>query len=139
MASQFLADNVPSKAQLIENLRSYAVFFTQESKQEVFCVDLAMVQPLCLLGRIGENPFALVRERQVDRCWNLLPDRQMRRDLFANILGGRRARHKAVKHVRVFTDQSKQQMLRLDSHTPELARLIAAEENDSPRCFGVPF
>src|SRR5213594_1688736 len=63
----------------------------------------------------------------------------MRHDLFANILDGRRLRSKATNHIRVFADQSEQQVSRLDGHTLELARLMAGEENDSSRCFRVPF
>src|SRR5207253_9577894 len=73
------------------------------------------------------------------RCRNRLPNRQMRPDFFQNILDGRCARRKAMNQVCVFADQSEQQVFGLDGHTPELTRLIAGEENDSARSFGVPF
>ena len=63
----------------------------------------------------------------------------MRPDFFQNILDGRCARRKAMNQVCVFADQSEQQVFGLDGHTPELTRLIAGEENDSARSFGVPF
>ena len=138
-SSQFLADRVQTQSALVQDFRSNALLFAQNSQQQVLGADMAMIQPLRFFGGVGENSLALVRKRQIDRRRHLLANGRPAFDLLANALDRGRIAKKPIGQVLVFTDQAQQQVFGFDRRAAELAGLVASKEDDPTCSFRISF
>jgi hypothetical protein len=123
----------------VQDFRGEALLFPQHAKKEVLGPDVLVAQPLGLFRRERQNPLALVTQGQIDARGDLLPDRRLRLDLFANRFDVGLAAEKPVSQRLVFPQQAQQQMLRLNVRAAKLAGLVPREEDDPAGLFGVAF
>src|SRR5690349_17340078 len=98
-----------------------------------------MIQSFRLLVGIGEDAFALVRKRQVDRGRDLLANGRAPFNLFTNALDRRGITKEPVGQVLVFTDESQQQMFGFNRGATELTGLVPSEENNPTSSFRISF
>src|ERR1700722_969305 len=105
----------------------------------MLCADVLVVEPLGLLGAIGEHPLTLVAQRQVDRSRHLLAQRRMRLDLFTDRFDGCAGSEEAVGQRLILPQQSEQQVFGLDARAAELAGFVACEEDYATGLFGITF
>ena len=96
-------------------------------------------QALCFFRRVGQDPLALVRQRQIDRSGNLLPNRSVTFNLFPNGFNRSMGAEKAIGQRLILTQKTKQQVLGLNIWGTKLAGLIPCKEDDAPRLFCIPF
>src|SRR5215510_4938285 len=94
---------------------------------------IAVFQPPCFLGGITEDPLALVRQRQIDRCRYFLTASYLLFDLLANHHCGTGI--ETVLQVRVLAKQTKKQMLCFDYHAAKVGSFESSEENHPPCAF----
>ena len=99
--------------------------------------DGLVVEPLRLLGAIGQHTLALVGERKNHKGRYLLANRGAGLDLLADGLDRGVRAQEAVGQRFVLLEQPKQQVLRFDVRAAELAGLVTSEEDGSPGPFGV--
>ena len=112
----------------------------QDAEQEVLGADVVVQQPLGFLGRELQDALGLGAERDLDRGRDLLAEDRPALDFLADVLEGQvRAGEDAAGQALALADQAQQQVLGLDRDAPELAGLVAGEEEHPPRPFGVPF
>jgi len=116
-----------------------AILFAQQTQQLMLGSDVLVVQPRCFFRRIGQNPLALVREREVHSGRDLCSDGSLRFDLPAEELGRGVHMQEAVNHRPFLAQDAQQQVLGLDVRRAELAGLIAREEDRTTRPFRVAF
>src|SRR5882757_1215146 len=57
---QFLTDGKQAQSTLVQYLRCEALFFAQQSQQEMFRTNVLMRETLCFLCGVGQDPLALV-------------------------------------------------------------------------------
>src|SRR6202021_2596422 len=105
----------------------------------MFRPDVLVRQALSLFRRIRQHTFALVRQGEIDRSGNLLPNGGMTLNLFANRFNRSVGAEKAIGQRFILTQEPKQQMLGLDIRGTKLAGLIPCKEDDAPRLFCIPF
>src|SRR5438067_3485981 len=94
---------------------------------------MLVLQPLRLLCRISQYTLAGVAEREVNSGREWLPLLHTRNQLIANCFYGGMRSENAIIQSFVFTQQAKQQMLRLDKWRAKLAGFIAREKHNAPR------
>jgi hypothetical protein len=68
---QFFTNSIKAKPALVKDFRSNALFFTQNSEQQMLGANVPVIQALRLFGGIREDPLAFVRERQINGGRNL--------------------------------------------------------------------
>ncbi len=68
----------------MQNFRSEALLFAQESQQQMFSSNVLVRKSLSLFGGIGKHALAFIAQWQIDRGRNLLTNRGMSLDLFAD-------------------------------------------------------
>src|SRR5580704_5561825 len=88
---------------------------------------------------IGEHALAFVAQRQVHGSGNLLTDRGVSFDLFANGFDRSVRTQKTIGQGFIFAQKSQQKVLRLNIRRPELAGFIAREKDDAPRLLRITF
>ena len=59
-AGQFFADGREAQAALVQDLGGEALFFSQQTQQQMLGADVPVREALGFLGGIGENPFAFI-------------------------------------------------------------------------------
>src|SRR6185437_4077158 len=96
-----------------------------------------VVEALSFFGAVGKHALALVAEREVYRCGNLLTDRCMPLNLLPDGFHGGMRPQKPVCELFVFSQKPQKQVLRFNERTAELAGLVSREEDDAPRFFGI--
>ncbi len=138
-ARDLLADLGEPQAALVQNLGGEALLLAQQPEQQVLGADVLVVEPLGLLGAVGQNALALVAERQIHRGGNLLANRGVRFNLLANRFDGGVRPQEPVRQRLVFAQQPEQQVLGLDVGAAELAGLVPREEDHPSRLFRVSF
>ena len=138
-AGQFFADRRQPQSALVQNFGGEALFFAQQTEQQVFGADVLMGEPLRFLGGIGQNPLAFIAEREVDRCGDLFPDRGVSFDLLADRFDRGMRAQETIGQSLVFAQKSQQQVLRLNIGRTELTGLIAREKNDAPGLLCITF
>src|SRR5712691_4598900 len=105
----------------------------------MFSTDVFMVEPLGLLGAIGEHPLALMAQREVDGSRHLFPQGGVGFDLVSERFHRRAGAEKAVGQRFILPQQPQQQMFGFNAWTAELAGLVTGEEDHPPRFFGITF
>ena len=112
----------------------------QDAEQQVLGPDVVVEQPIGLLRRELEDTLGFGAERDFDRCRDLLakhrPAFNFLADIFERQVG---PGEDPAGQAFAFPNEAQQQMLGLDRNAPELACLVAGEEEHAPRSFGVPF
>src|SRR5438105_13516114 len=98
-----------------------------------------MIQTLRLFGCVRQNPFALIRKRQVNRGRNLLTNSGSAFNLLPDAFDRGMISQETISQILIFADQSQQQVLGLDCGTTELAGFVTSEENDPAGSFSVSF
>src|SRR6185437_5591738 len=99
--------------------------------------DVFMIQALRFFGAICKNPLALVAQRQVHGCGDLLANRCMSFNLLPDRIYGRVRPQEPISKLLVFSQEPEQQMLGLYIRASELTRLVPGEKDDAPRFFRV--
>src|SRR5438477_8621001 len=105
----------------------------------MFSADVAVIEPFGFLRRIGENAFAFIRKRKIDRRRDLFPNRGSAFNFLTNAFNRRMISQETVGQVLIFADQSQQQMLSFDGRTSKLASFVASEEDDPPCSLSISF
>src|SRR3954453_4877085 len=99
--------------------------------------DVGIAKRIRLFGCISKNPLHFGADRHVDRRRNHLAYRSSKFDLSSNGLDRPPTRHQASKQKTVFTQQTKQHVLRLDLVRPKLTGFVTGKKEDPPGLFGV--
>ena len=68
----------------MQNLRGKALFFPQQTQQQMLGADVPVRQPLRFFGGIGQHALAFIAQRKIDRGRDLLPNRGVSFDLLAD-------------------------------------------------------
>ena len=105
----------------------------------MFSPNMLVRQALSLLSSIGEHTLTFIRQGQINRSRNLLPNRCVTFNLFPDGFNRRMGAEKAVSQRFVLTQKTEQQVLRLNVWGTKLAGLIPCKEDDAPRLFCIPF
>src|SRR5579863_7521279 len=105
----------------------------------MFGTDVAMRQALGFFRGVGEDALALVAQWQVDRGRDLLADRGVAFDLFADGFDRGVGAQEAIGQGLVFAQKPEKQVLSLDVRRPELAGFVAREKNDAPGFLRIAF
>jgi len=105
----------------------------------MFSPNMFMGQALCFFRRIGEHALTFVREGQIDRGGDFLADGRVSFDLLPNGLNRRMRAQEPVGERLVFTQQTKQQVLRFNIRRAKLACFIPRKEDDAPGLFCITF
>jgi len=135
-----LAHGAEAHPLLGQDARGDALLLAQEAEQDVLGPDVVVEHALRLFRGVAEHALGIRRERDVDRgrdlvtvqgpALDLLADRLHREVALAEDPGG---------EALALADEAQQEVLGLDRVAPELAGLVAGEENDPPRPLGIPF
>ena len=114
--------------------------FAQDAEQQVLGADVAVQEAVGFFGGVLEHALGLAAEGDLDRGRHLLAEDRPPFDFLADALEGEvRALEDAAGQPLAFADQAQQEVLRLDGDAPELAGLVAREE-ENPTCpFCVAF
>ena len=129
-----LAHGVQAHALLDEDGRGDAALFPEDAEQQVFGPHVVVQQPVGFFGRELQDALGLGAEGDLHRGRHLLAEDRPPLDVLADAFEGQvRAGEDAARQPLAFPDQPQQQVLRLDRDAPELARLVAREEQD-PAC-----
>ena len=123
----------------MQDFRGKALLFSQQPQKQVFRANVPVRKPLRLFRGIGQNAFAFIAQRQVDRGRNLLPDGGMSFDLLADGFDRGVRAQETIGQGFVFAQQAEKQMLSLDIRRPELAGFVACEKDDAPGFLRVAF
>ena len=105
-ALQLFADSRQTQTALGQDLRGKALFLAKEAKQKMFRPDVFVAETLGLFGCVREHTLALVGEREVDRGRDLLADRGVLLNLFADGFYGCVRAQKPVGQRFVLTQKS---------------------------------
>ena len=138
-AGQLFADGREAQAALVQNLGGEALFFSQQTQQQMFGADVAMRKALGFLRGIGENPLAFIAQREIDRSRNLLADGGVSLDLLANGFDRGVGAQETIGQGFIFAQESEKQVLSLDIGRPELAGFVACEKDDAPGFLRIAF
>ena len=68
----------------MQNVRSEAFLFPQESEEEMLGTDMLVIEPLGLLGAISEHALAFMAQRKVDGGRHFFPQSSMRFNLLTD-------------------------------------------------------
>ena len=123
----------------MQDLGSEALFFTQQSEQQMLRADVFVVETLRFLGAIREDAFAFMAERQIDRSGHFLTNCRVSLDLLPYGIDRGMRPQKTIRQLLVFPQKSEQQVLRFDIGTAELTRLVAGEEDYTSRFLRITF
>src|SRR5713101_866062 len=96
-------------------------------------------KPFRFFRGVGQNPFAFVAEREVNRSRDLLPDCGVSFDLLADGFDRSMRTQESVGQGFVFAQKSQQQVLSLNIRRPELAGFIARKKDHAPCFFRITF
>ena len=123
-----------------EDGRRDRALFAQDAEQQVLGADVVVQQPVGLFGRELQHALGFGAERDLDRGRDLLAEHRAAFDFLADVFEGQvRAREDPARQPLAFANQAEQQVLGLNRDAAELAGLVAGEEENPPRPFGVPF
>jgi hypothetical protein len=138
-ARQFFADGRKPQAALVQNLGGKALFFAQQTQQQMLGANVFVRKPFRLFRGIGQHALAFIAQGQIDRSRDLLPDRGVAFDLFADRFHRRMGAQETVGQGLIFAQQSEQQVLGLNIRRPELAGLVARKKDDAPGFLRIAF
>ncbi len=120
--------------------RRHGSLFAQNPEQQVLGADVVVQQPIGLFGRRLQHPARLDAEGDLDRGRHLVAKDRPPFDFLADAFEREvRARKDAARQALAFPNEPQQQVLGLDRDAPQLAGLVAAEEQYPSRAFCVPF
>src|SRR5580692_13110707 len=94
---------------------------------------------LSLLRCVGEHALAFIAQWQVHGSGNLLADRGVSFDLFANGFDRSVRTQKTIGQGFIFAQKSQQKVFRLNIRRAELAGFIARKEDNAPRLLRITF
>ena len=86
----------------MQDLGRKALLFTQQAQQQVLGPNMFMRKTFGLFSRVCQNPLALIAQRQIDGSGNLLPNRGVTFDLFADRFHRRVGTQEAIGQGFVF-------------------------------------
>ena len=102
--------------------------------------DVVVEQAVGLFGRVLQDALGLGAERNLDRGRDLLTKDGAPFDFLPDVLEREVGPCKdPARQPLAFPDQPQKQVLRFDRDAPQLAGLVASEEQDPPRSFRVAF
>ena len=118
----------------------HGTLFAQDAQQQVLGPDVVVQQPVGFLGGKLQDALGLGAEGNLDRGRDLLAEHRPALNLLADIFERQvRTGEDAAGQALALANQTEQQVLGLDRDAPELAGLVAGEEENPPCPFGVPF
>jgi len=133
-----LADGGNAHPPLAQHSGGSRVLLAQKAEEDVLGADVVVEHPLRLLRGESEDALRIGREGDVHRGRDLLPVGRGILDLLANFLGGKLVlAEEAGGEPLALPDQAEQEVLGLDGGAPQLAGLVASEEDHAPRSFSV--
>ena len=133
-----LADRVQPHPLLGQDGRRHGALLAQDAEQQMLRPDVVVEQPVRLLGGELQHALGLGAERDLDRRGHLLAEDGAPFDFLADVLERQaRAGEDAARQSLALANQTEQQVLGLDRDAAELARLVAREEQDTPRARSV--
>ena len=138
-AGQFFADGGEAQPALVQDLGGEALFFSQQTQQQMFGANVAVREPLGFFGGIGQHSLALVAEREIHGGGDLLADGGVPLDLLADGFHRGMRTEEPVGEGLVFAQKSQKQVLSLDIRRPELAGFVAREKDDAPGFLRIAF
>ena len=138
-SGDLFADLREAQAAFMQNVRGETFLLAQQPEKQMLGSDVLVIQPLGLLGAIGEHALALVAQRQVDGSRNFLSQCRVRFNLLADGFHRRARAEEAVGQSLIFAQQPQQQVLGLDARAAELAGFVAGEKDHPAGLFGITF
>ena len=138
-ARQFFAQSGKPQSALHQDLRAKALFFAQDSQQQVLGSDVLHAEPFSLFAGHIQDALALRAQRHFHGGGNALTNGDARFDLFADGLDGSLLPQETICQRFVLAHQAQQKMLGLDVRAAVLAGFVPRKENYSTRFFGITF
>src|SRR5258706_4911267 len=105
----------------------------------MFRTNMLVREALGFFRRVSQHALAFIAQRQVDRGRNLLANRGVSLDLFADGFDVRGRAQKPVGESLVFAQQTKQQVFGLNVRRPKLASFVSRKENYAASFLRVAF
>src|SRR6266481_3788514 len=100
--------------------------------------NMFVAQTLGFFSGVSQHALAFIAERKIHGRRDLLPDRGVSFDLLANGFDRSMRTQESVRQCFIFAQQAQQEVLRFYIRRPELARLIAREEDHASGLFCIP-
>ena len=134
-----VAHRVQPHALLHEDGGGDGSLFAQDSEQEVLGADVVVQQAVGLFGGRLEDALGFGAERDSDRRRDFFAENRTAFDFLADVFERQvRAREDPARQTFTFPDESEQQVLGFNRHTPELTGLVPGKEENSSCPLGVP-
>ena len=103
----------------------------------MFRSDVLVRQALGFLGCIGEDSFALLRERQIDRGRNLFADGRAAFDLLSDGFDRAVGTEETVGQSLVLAQKAQQEVFGFNVGTSELAGFVSRKKDNASGLLGV--
>src|SRR5438477_271557 len=130
-AREFLAQRREAQTALHQDLGAEALFFPQDSQQQVLRANVLVTQPLRFFRGHVQDALALRAQGHFHRRGNALANGDARLNLFTNGFDRALLAQEAVGQSFVLAHQAKQQMLRFNVGTAILAGFVSCKKDDA--------
>ena len=138
-AGQFLAQRRQAQPALLQDLRAKALFFAQDSQQQVLGSDVAVPQALRLFRGEIQDALGFLAERHFHGRGDALANGDALLDLLADGLDRAVRTQETIGQRLVLAHQAEQQVLSLDVRGTVLAGFVARKEYDASGLLCVTF